>query len=264
MASRARVTLTVVILLVMVIPGNLLGAQYGLYGQQVALVSIESVSLLMAFWGIHYDHLYSGRLVVTKRKTLVAFVTGVIVMLAVLFILNTLKPLAVQQTLSPLLHQPHPLYAIIFANGIPVLLVPIAEELLFHGYLFEYASKRLTGRLGFIVSVIIVGSLFGFSHTVHDIEQMLFRHLEFANEMKLFAFQWAWGVLGCVLYAYSRNLMYLIVIHALLDSSFGLPLLSHPNYIGLFLVLSFIALPMVKKMSQTRTSQCARLDESVT
>lgn len=248
----------------MVIPGNLVGARYGFDGQVAALVSIECVALGMAIWGIFGDHLYSGRLIFTKHKAWIAAVTGVMVPLVVLIILHAVEPLAVQQALSPLMRSPHIVATIVTANAIPVLLVPVAEELLFHGYLFEYASKRFHGRIRVVASTVVIGSLFGFGHTVHDYEQMLLQHTVLTNELKLFAFQYVWGILGCFIYAYSENLLYLIVIHGWVNSSLGLPLVLHPNYLGLLVLLAFIPLPLVRYISRTGISHPRQLDKTVT
>jgi membrane protease YdiL (CAAX protease family) len=194
----------------------LTGNPFRLSPTAVMIVGELGVLALAAFW-IWKDRKYVVRLRITWRKLW----TGVLLALSAiglsLGVIDLVHPLPFALVLHAMRSQPRFAWHFVGDSAEMVLLVGIAEELFFRGYLFEYMTS---GPFHFrvLTAAVINGLLFGLFHTAHDLERVSLHQVSAHQEWIIVCFQYAYGLISCLLYAWTSNIVFVIVLHGLIDS----------------------------------------------
>lgn len=158
---------------------------------------------------------------------------------------------SVYESYYGLLHMSHAPWIILFQTLLMLILAGAAEELLFRGYMFELLNSDAF-QLGIFISSVVVALLFGTFHAVHDIEAVMQHQTTIQREWITIGFQYAWGFAACLMYWATSNIMFVIVLHGLIDSPLGAPFQSHPSYLFFFIILGLVMSLLSRLMSKRR------------
>lgn len=225
--------------------------------QTVAMFIVEPVLLILAVVGIRLNRLYTPRLRITWGKSVSGIIMALVVLCGSIGLMELRCSESVHNAYYGLWHIPHAPWLIIFQTLLMLVLVGASEELLFRGYIFEFLNSD-TFKLGIFLSSLVVGLLFGTFHAVHDMEAIIQHQTTAQHEWTTIGFQYAWGLASCLMYWATSNIMFVIVLHGLIDSPLSAPFQAHPSYLFLFIILglamSLLSQWMSKRRSASQTS----------
>lgn len=209
--------------------------------------------LLAAIAGILIDRKYNDRLRISWKKIWTGVALAVLVMTCSAGIVTLIHRPTILVFYDLVIQYPHPVSTVFGETALAILVIGLAEESFFRGYLFEYLTS---GPFHFRVAwaSIIVGSLFGLFHTSHDLEMVILHHASFRQEWLLWLYQYAYGVASCLLYAWTSNIVFVIALHGIIDSPLGLLAGTHGSYLPVIIITALMMVPALRIVS-FRTSR---------
>ncbi len=208
----------------------------------------EPIMLLAAIAGILIDRKYNDRLRISWKKVWTGVPLAILVMACSAGIVTLIHRPTILMFYDFIMQYPHPVSTVLGQTALAILVIGLAEESFFRGYLFEYLTS---GPFQFrVVSAsIIVGFLFGLFHTSHDLEMVILHHASFRQEWLLWLYQYAYGVASCLLYAWTSNIVFVIVLHGIIDSPLGLMAGTHGSYLPVIILTALVIVPALRVVS---------------